>query len=73
MKKLTLLSAFGAGYVLGSKAGRGRYEQIRSSAQKVAENPRVQAVAETAKEKAGGAVAAAKEKVERESSSAPTF
>lgn len=31
--KLTLLCAFGAGYVLGSKAGRDRYEQIRDLAQ----------------------------------------
>lgn len=76
MKKLTLLIAFAAGYVLGAKAGRGRYEQIKSGAQKVAENPRVQAAAENAKdvakEKAGDAVAAAKEKVEREASISPT-
>jgi hypothetical protein len=31
--KLTLLCAFGAGYVLGSKAGRDRYEQIRELAE----------------------------------------
>jgi hypothetical protein len=30
--KLTLLCAFGAGYVLGSRAGRDRYEQIREAA-----------------------------------------
>ena len=30
--KLTLLCAFGAGYVLGSRAGRDRYEQIRELA-----------------------------------------
>jgi hypothetical protein len=30
--KLTLLGAFGAGYVLGSKAGRARYDQIRELA-----------------------------------------
>jgi hypothetical protein len=29
MKKATLLVGFGAGYVLGSRAGRERYEQIR--------------------------------------------
>lgn len=77
MSKLTLGAAFAAGYVVGAKAGRDRYEQIRASAQKVAENPRVQAatdaakekagevassVAETAKEKAGDVVGAAKEK-----------
>jgi hypothetical protein len=30
--KLTLLCAFGAGYVLGTKAGRERYEQLRGLA-----------------------------------------
>lgn len=77
MSKITLGIAFAAGYVVGAKAGRDRYEQIRASAQKVAENPKVQAVAdsakdkaaevasavaETAKEKAGEAVGAVKEK-----------
>jgi hypothetical protein len=30
--KLTLLCAFGAGYVLGTRAGRDRYEQLRELA-----------------------------------------
>jgi hypothetical protein len=30
--KLTTLAVFGVGYVLGSRAGRERYEQIRSLA-----------------------------------------
>ncbi len=29
MSKLMLLAAAGVGYVLGAKAGHGRYEQIR--------------------------------------------
>jgi hypothetical protein len=29
MKKLMTLAAFGLGYVLGTRAGRERYEQIR--------------------------------------------
>ena len=53
MSKITLGIAFAAGYVVGAKAGRDRYEQIRASAQKVAENPTVQSVATTAKDKAG--------------------
>ncbi len=87
MSKLSLALAFGAGYVLGAKAGHGRYEQIKARATKVAENPRVQAatdtakekagevvhsVADTAKEKAGEAAAAAKEKIQGESSTTPT-
>ncbi|AWB92673.1 hypothetical protein [Aeromicrobium chenweiae] len=42
IKKLTLLTAFGGGYVLGAKAGRERYEQIREAAQQVKADPRVQ-------------------------------
>ena len=32
MRKLTIVVALGVGYVLGAKAGRTRYEQIRSAA-----------------------------------------
>lgn len=42
IKKLTLMTAFGGGYVLGAKAGRERYEQIRDAAQQVKADPRVQ-------------------------------
>lgn len=35
--KLTALAMFGAGYVLGSRAGRDRYTQIRDLAQVAAE------------------------------------
>ena len=39
--KLMLLAGFGAGYVFGTKAGRSKYEEIRSKAQKVWQDPRV--------------------------------
>ncbi|MCW2769740.1 MAG: hypothetical protein JWR27_1173 [Aeromicrobium sp.] len=42
IKKLTLLSAFAGGYVLGAKAGRERYEQIVDTANQVKTDPRVQ-------------------------------
>ena len=42
MKKLTLIAGVAIGYVLGSRAGRERYEQIKSGASKVAHNPKVQ-------------------------------
>ena len=42
MSKILLLTAFGAGYVLGSKAGRERYDQIVNTAQKVRRDPRVE-------------------------------
>lgn len=44
MSKLTLLAAAAAGYVLGARAGRQRYDQIAAAAGKVVGNPRVQAV-----------------------------
>jgi hypothetical protein len=42
MSKLTLLAAFGAGYVLGARAGRTRYDQIMGTVDKVRNDPRVQ-------------------------------
>ena len=42
MAKLKMLVAFGAGYVLGSRAGRERYDQIVDKAQGVWHDPRVQ-------------------------------
>lgn len=42
MNKLTLLVAAGAGYVLGSRAGRERYEQIKQQTTKFWHNPTVQ-------------------------------
>ena len=56
MKKLMLLAVAGAGYVLGARAGRQRYEQIKSGFIKVKDNPTVQEkahqVADVAKEQA---------------------
>jgi hypothetical protein len=56
MKKLLLLAAVGAGYVLGARAGRQRYESIKSNFLKVKNNPTVQEkagqVADVAKEQA---------------------
>jgi hypothetical protein len=42
MKKLTLLVAFAAGYVLGARAGQERYRQIMGTVDKVRQDPRVQ-------------------------------
>jgi hypothetical protein len=42
MRKTTMLIVGAAGYVLGARAGRERYEQIRGAAQRVARDPRVQ-------------------------------
>lgn len=57
--KISFLVAFGAGYVLGARAGRQRYDQIAGRAQQVWQDPRVQARAGQAqqlvKDKAGEA------------------
>jgi hypothetical protein len=65
--KLTLLIGFGAGYVLGARSGRERYDQIAAKAQQLWHDPRVQEKAgqaqQLAQEKAGQAGQAVKEKV----------
>ena len=43
--KLAVAAGFAAGYVLGSKAGRQRYEEIVAQARKVAGNETVQSTA----------------------------
>ena len=48
MKKLVALTSFAAGYVLGAKAGRERYEQIRRLALRIKDDPRVQETAHSA-------------------------
>ena len=55
MKKLVLLAAGAVGYVLGTRAGRDRYEHIKALATKVRSDPRIQ-------EKAHQATDLAKEK-----------
>jgi hypothetical protein len=42
MKKLMLLAVLAAGYVLGARAGRERYEQIVQMFDRVRNDPRVQ-------------------------------
>jgi hypothetical protein len=50
MSKLTLLAAGAAGYVLGARAGRDRYEQIASTTRSVMRNPKVQSATQQAQE-----------------------
>jgi hypothetical protein len=45
MHKLSLTAGFAAGYVMGSRAGRQRYEQIAQAARKVRDHPTVQSAA----------------------------
>lgn len=53
LRKLTLAIGFGAGYVLGAKAGRPRYEQIMTKARELAGKPAVQDLRDSAAEHVG--------------------
>lgn len=50
MSKITLLAVGAAGYVLGARAGRERYEQIAFQAQRFWTNPKVQRASQQAQE-----------------------
>ncbi len=63
MRKTMLLVGLGTGYVLGSKAGRERYEQILSKWQAAWENPMVQEKAGIVQSKATGVYESAKSTV----------
>jgi hypothetical protein len=60
--KATFLAGFATGYVLGSRAGRERYEQIRRAAKSVAASPAVQRAATAVQHQAGDALSAARDK-----------
>jgi hypothetical protein len=85
MKKLTVLVAGAAGYVLGARAGRQRYEQIADGTRRFMGSPKVQAARQQAQDtlveqasaagsvvadKAKETAAAAAEKVRRNDDSA---
>ncbi|WP_405531405.1 YtxH domain-containing protein [Streptomyces avidinii] len=65
--KVTFVVGLALGYVLGTRAGRERYEQLRKSARQIAQNPAVRNAAETAgqtgREFAGKAFTAVSQKV----------
>jgi hypothetical protein len=63
MRKFTAIVAGGVGYVLGARAGRQRYEQIRGMAMKVKANPKVQQTAHKAADAAKEAAPVVKDKV----------
>jgi hypothetical protein len=70
MKKLTILVAGAAGYVLGARAGRQRYEQIASGARSVMRNPKVQSAKQQAQDAVSHQAAAVGEKAKDAVSSA---
>ena len=62
--KLMFLGGLAAGFVLGSRAGREKYEEIRSSAKKVWENPTVQEAAGVAQAQATKLYSESKDKLQ---------
>ena len=70
MKKLLLIAAAAAGYVLGTKAGRERYEQIKRQSSKVWNSEPVQHGVHEAEGVAKHAASAAGSKVADAASSA---
>lgn len=63
MKKLTILISGAVGYVLGTRAGRERYEQIKGLAVRVKDDPRVQEKAQQAVDTAKAQAPAVKDKL----------
>jgi hypothetical protein len=61
--KLAVLAGVGVGYVLGARAGRERYEQIRGSARRLWQDPRVEQKRRQAAHVARDQAVAAKEAV----------
>jgi hypothetical protein len=61
--KLSFLAGFGAGYVLGAKAGRERYEQIRRAWDHAKDDPRLQGVAGMAQARADAVVSSVRTKM----------
>jgi len=64
--KLSFIVGFGAGYVLGAKAGRGRYEQIRRLYNHAKDDPRLQSAAGMAQAHADAAVSSVRTRIGNE-------
>lgn len=63
MKRMAFLAGAAVGYVVGTRAGRERYEQIRQASRRVTENPTVQETAGLLRAQAEDMAGSAKEKV----------
>ena len=63
MANLSFIVGFGAGYVLGAKAGTERYEQIRRAWEQAKDNPQLQGLAGMAQARADGVLNSARARV----------
>jgi hypothetical protein len=61
--KLMFLAGLGAGFVLGTRAGREKYEELVQAARKVRENPTVQEAAGVVQEQANKIVSGGRQTV----------
>lgn len=62
--KLMFLTGLAAGFVLGSRAGREKYEEIRATAQKAWQHPTVQEAAGVAQAQANKLYTEGKDKLQ---------
>jgi hypothetical protein len=53
--RLTFITGVAVGYVLGARAGRERYEQLRKTAQQTSQNPAVRNAVQSAVQTGRGA------------------
>ena len=63
MRKLTFFAGLALGYVLGTRAGRERYEQLRTTVHDLSQTPAVQKATRNAKQAAGTAAGKAADAV----------
>jgi len=64
--RITFLGGLAAGFVLGARAGRERYEQLKQLGRRVADSPAAQQAAGAVQAQAAGLAKAAKQKVSDE-------
>jgi hypothetical protein len=62
MRKTTFIAGFAAGYVLGARAGRARYEQIRAATRRLMASPVVQSATSQVQANAADALHTAKDR-----------
>jgi hypothetical protein len=61
--RISFITGLAIGYILGTRAGRERYEQLKKLARAVADNPAVQQAAGAVQAQAAGAVSTASTRV----------